>query len=68
MLEGVLNIPYSIMTSQGLTPARNAGLSSHHPGNNSKWPLSKFSRAMTNKTSIPRGIKEVKSLHVRSII
>ena len=22
---------------------------------NSKWPLSKFSRAMTTKTSIPRG-------------
>jgi hypothetical protein len=46
-----------IMTSQGLMPARNAGLSSHRPGklNNSKWPLSKFSRAMTTKTSIPRG-------------
>jgi hypothetical protein len=45
------------MTSQGLMPARNAGLSSHRPGklNNSKWPLSKFSRAMTTKTSIPRG-------------
>jgi hypothetical protein len=46
-----------IMTSQGLMPARNAGLSSHRQGklNNSKWPLSKFSRAMTTKTSIPRG-------------
>jgi hypothetical protein len=35
--------------------ARNAGLSSHRSGklNNSKWPLSKFSRA--TKTSIPRG-------------
>ena len=45
------------MTSQGLMPARNAGLSSHRPGklDNSKWPLSKFSRAMTTKTSIPRG-------------
>ena len=30
---------------------------SYRPGklNNSKWPLSKFSRAMTTKTSIPRG-------------
>ena len=38
-----------IMTSQGLMPARNAGLSSHRPGklNNSKWPLSKFSWATT---------------------
>ena len=46
-----------IMTSQGLMLARNAGLSSHRQGklNNSKWPLSKFSRAMTTKTSIPRG-------------
>ena len=46
-----------IMTSQDLMPARNAGLSSHRPGklNNSKWPLSKFSRAMKTKTSIPRG-------------
>jgi hypothetical protein len=37
----------------------NAGLSSHRPGklNNSKWPLSKFSRAMTTKTSIPRGLQ-----------
>jgi hypothetical protein len=45
------------MTSQGLMPARNADLSSHRPGklNNSKWPLSKFSRAMTTATSIPRG-------------
>jgi centrosomal protein CEP290 len=39
-----------------LMPARNAGLSSHRPGklNNSKWPLSKISRAMTTMTSIPR--------------
>ena len=46
-----------IMTSQGLMPARNAVLSSHCPGklNNSKWPLSKFSQAMTTKTSIGRG-------------
>jgi hypothetical protein len=31
------------MTSQGLMPARNAGLSSHRPGklNNSKWPYRK---------------------------
>ena len=38
--------------SQGLMPARNAGLSSHRPGklNNSKLPLSKFSRAMTTIT------------------
>jgi hypothetical protein len=46
------------MTSQGLMPARNAALSSHRPGkllNNSKWPLSKFSWAMTIKTSIQRG-------------
>ena len=45
------------MTSQGLMPVRNAGLSSYRPGklNNSKWPLYKFSRAMTTKTSIPRG-------------
>jgi hypothetical protein len=45
------------MTSQGLMPARNSGLISHRPGklNNSKWPLSKFSRAMATKTSIPRG-------------
>ena len=45
------------MTSQGLMSARNAALSSHRPGkllNNSKWPLSKFSWAMTTKTSIPR--------------
>jgi hypothetical protein len=43
-----------IMTSQGLMPARNAGLSSHRLGklNNSKWPLSKVSY---RKTSIPRG-------------
>ena len=52
------------MTSQGLIPARNAGLSSHRPGklNNSKWPLSKFSRAMTTKnqrlrTALLAGIK-----------
>ena len=46
-----------IMTSQGLMPARNAGFNSRRPGkfNNSKWRLSKFSRAMTTKTSIPRG-------------
>ena len=39
------------MTSQGLMPARNAGLSSHRPGklNNLKRPLSKFSQAMTTK-------------------
>jgi hypothetical protein len=45
------------MTSQGSMPARNAGLSSYRQGklNNSKWPLLKFSRAMTTKTSIPRG-------------
>jgi hypothetical protein len=50
-------IDLCIMTSQGLMPARNAGLSSHRPGklNNSRWPLSKFSRAMTAKTSISRG-------------
>ena len=47
------------MTSQGLMPARNAGLSSHRTGilNNSKWLLSKFSQAMTTKTSILAGIK-----------
>ena len=47
------------MTSQGLMPAMNAGLSGHRPGklNNSKWPPSKFSRAMTTKTSILAGIK-----------
>ena len=42
-----------------LDAARNAGLSSHRTGilNNSKWLLSKFSRAMTTKTSILAGIK-----------
>ena len=45
------------MTSDGSMPARNAGLSSYRPAklNNSKWPLQKVSRAMTTKTSIPRG-------------
>jgi hypothetical protein len=45
------------MTSQRLMPARNVGLTSHRPGklNNSKWPLSKFFRAMMTKTSIPCG-------------
>jgi hypothetical protein len=49
------NRPLCIMTSQGLMPARNAGLSSHRKLNNSKWALWKFSGAMITKTSIPRG-------------
>ena len=42
-----------IMTWQGLMPARNVGFGSHQPEklNNSKWPLLKFSRAMTTITS-----------------
>ena len=46
-----------IMISQGLMPARNAGLCSYRPGklNNSKRPPSKFSWLMTTKTTIPRG-------------
>jgi hypothetical protein len=57
MLELSDLIDLCIMTSQGLMPVRSADLSSHRPGklNNSKWPLSKFSWAMTTKTSIPHG-------------
>jgi hypothetical protein len=47
-------------------PARNAGLSSHHPGklNNSKWPQSKFSRAMTTKSLRPAFLAGIKPCDV----
>jgi hypothetical protein len=40
-------------------PARNAGLSRHRPGklNNSKWPLSRFSRARLLRPAFLGGFK-----------
>ena len=55
-----------ILQGQGLMSERNAGLRSHRPGklNNSKWPLSKFSRAMTTKTTRPASLVSIKPCDV----
>jgi hypothetical protein len=55
-LNVVIKLDLMHNASQHLIPARNVDLSSHQPGklNNSTWPLSESSLAMTIKTSIPR--------------